>query len=52
MDSLRVEKEFDFDFPFDMLEIRNYVKEILSTLGIDTKLPDIKETDFNYLSQG
>lgn len=51
MDSLRVEKEFDFDFPFDMLAIRNYVQEILSTLGIDTKLPDIKETDFNYLSQ-
>jgi len=52
MNSLRVEKEFDFDFPFDMLAIRDYVQEILSILKIDTKLPDIQETDFNYLSQG
>lgn len=52
MDSLRVEKEFDFDFPFDMMAIRTYVEEILSILEIDAKLPNFKETDFNYLSQG
>ncbi|MDA1478419.1 hypothetical protein [Bacillus changyiensis] len=50
-DTLFVKEEFDFDFPFDMLAIRNYVQEILSLLGIDKKLPDFKETAFNYLSQ-
>ncbi|AEB65747.1 hypothetical protein BUN12_3150 [Bacillus amyloliquefaciens] len=51
MDTLTVKEEFDFDFPFDMLAIREYVQELLSTLKIDKKLPKLKETDFNYLSQ-
>ncbi|ABS76113.1 hypothetical protein F0M21_19435 [Bacillus velezensis] len=51
MDTLTVKEEFDFDFPFDMLAIREYVQELLSTLKIDKKLPKFKETDFNYLSQ-
>ncbi|NUI22731.1 hypothetical protein HUN87_06735 [Bacillus amyloliquefaciens] len=51
MDTLTVKEEFDFDFPFDMLAIREYVQELLSTLKIDKKLPEFKETDFNYLSQ-
>ncbi|MHA6165213.1 hypothetical protein [Bacillus mojavensis] len=51
MDTLAVKEEFDFDFPFDMLAIREYVQELLSTLKIDKELPECKETDFNYLSQ-
>ncbi|MDP4524291.1 hypothetical protein [Bacillus halotolerans] len=51
MDTLTVTEEFDFDFPFDMLAIREYVQELLSTLKIDKNLPECKETDFNYLSQ-
>ncbi|PSA95439.1 hypothetical protein C6370_10755 [Bacillus atrophaeus] len=51
MDTLTVKEEFDFDFPFDMLSIRKYVQELLSTLKIDKKLPEFEETDFNYLSQ-
>ncbi|AKL87075.1 hypothetical protein [Bacillus atrophaeus] len=51
MDTLTVKEEFDFDFPFDMLAIRKYVQELLSTLKIDKKLPEFEETDFNYLSQ-
>ncbi|OCB95694.1 uncharacterized protein SRCM101294_01941 [Bacillus amyloliquefaciens] len=51
MDTLTVKEEFDFDFPFDMLAIREYIQELLSTLKIDKKLPKLKETDFNYLSQ-
>lgn len=35
----------DFDFPYEMLAIRNYIEKILKSLGID------KEKDFNYLSQ-
>lgn len=51
MDTLTVKEEFDFDFPFDMLAIRKYVQELLSTLKIDKKLPEFEETNFNYLSQ-
>lgn len=51
MDTLTVKEEFDFDFPFDMLVIRKYVQELLSTLKIDKKLPEFEEMDFNYLSQ-
>lgn len=51
MDSVLVQDEFDFDFPFDMLAIRNYVEQILNSLNIDTKLPGLNEKDFNYLSQ-
>lgn len=51
MDSVLVQEEFDFDFPFDMLAIRNYVEKILKSLSIDKAIPDIKEKDFNYLSQ-
>lgn len=51
MDSLLVQDEFDFDFPFDMLAIRNYVEKILKSLNIDKKVPEINEKDFNYLSQ-
>ncbi|RST57789.1 hypothetical protein D5F11_020725 [Siminovitchia terrae] len=51
MDILRVEEEFDYDFPFHMLAVRDYIQEILSTVGIDEKLPNLKNTDFNYLSQ-
>nr|WP_225221055.1 hypothetical protein [Bacillus norwichensis] len=50
MDILRVEEEFEYDYP-DMLAIRDYVQEILSTADIDEKLPNLKNTDFNYLSQ-
>lgn len=45
MDTLTVKEEFDFDFPFDMLAIREYVQELLSTLKIDKKLPKFKETE-------
>ncbi|MEC1292043.1 hypothetical protein P9B58_17910 [Bacillus mojavensis] len=51
MDTLTVTEEFDFDFPFDMLAIREYVQELLSTLKIEKKLPEFEKTDFNYLSQ-
>lgn len=50
MDILRVEEDFEYDYP-DMLAIRDYVQEILSTADIDEKLPNLKNTDFNYLSQ-
>lgn len=49
MDSVLVQEEFDF--PLDMLTIRNYVEKILKSLSIDKEIPDIKEKDFNYLSQ-
>lgn len=51
MDSVLVQEEFDFDFPFDMLAIRNYVEKVLKSLSINKEIPDIKEKDFNYLSQ-
>ncbi|MEC1751889.1 hypothetical protein [Bacillus mojavensis] len=51
MDTLTVTEEFDFDYPFDMLAIREYVQELLSTLKIEKKLPEFEKTDFNYLSQ-
>lgn len=53
MDSVFVQEkfEFEFDFPFDMLAIRNYVEKILKSLSIDKEIPDIKEKGFNYLSQ-
>ncbi|BDG82309.1 hypothetical protein BSF_40380 [Bacillus subtilis] len=51
MDTLTVTEEFNFDFPFDMPAIREYVQELLSPLKIDKKLPEFEETDFNYLSQ-
>ncbi|KXZ18972.1 hypothetical protein AXI59_15675 [Bacillus nakamurai] len=51
MNLLKVEEEFNFDFPFDMLAIRNYVQEILNILGIDETLPTMEESDFDRLSQ-
>ncbi|MFN2747283.1 MULTISPECIES: hypothetical protein [Bacillus] len=51
MNLLKVEEEFDFDFPFDMLAIRHYVQEILNILGINETLPNMKESNFDKLSQ-
>ncbi|MCY8824421.1 hypothetical protein [Bacillus atrophaeus] len=51
LNTLTVKKEFDFDFPFDMLAIRRYVQELIYMLGIDLILPDIQESDFDRLSQ-
>lgn len=51
MDTLSVKEEFDFDFPFNMIAIRDYIQEILPVLGISKGLPDFEELDFNYLSQ-
>lgn len=49
--TLKVEEEFVFDFPFDILTIRNYVQEILIKLNIKEQLPTFQEADFDYLSQ-
>ncbi|MGG0969552.1 hypothetical protein ABE128_03955 [Bacillus subtilis] len=51
MDILSVKEEFDFDFPFDMLAIKSYVQELIKMLGIDITLPEMKERDFDKLSQ-
>lgn len=51
MDNVLVQEEFDFDFPYEMLAICDYVEKILKSLGIDKEIPNIKEKDFNYLSQ-
>ncbi|MDF9759268.1 hypothetical protein OKW24_001041 [Peribacillus simplex] len=49
--TLKVEEEFVFDFPFDMMSIRNYVQENLIKLNIKEQLPTFQEADFDYLSQ-
>ncbi|MDW7617956.1 hypothetical protein SC499_25705 [Peribacillus simplex] len=49
--TLKVEEEFVFDFPFDMMTIRNYVQEILIKLNIKEQLRTFQEADFDYLSQ-
>lgn len=51
MNTLSVKEDFSFNFPFDMVAIRNHVQELLSLLKIDKKLPDLEELSFNYLSQ-
>ncbi|MCY8199193.1 hypothetical protein MOC25_05730 [Bacillus subtilis] len=51
MDILSVKEEFDFDFPFNMLAIKSYVQELIKRLGIDITLPEMKERDFDKLSQ-
>lgn len=51
MDILKVEEEFNFDFPSDMLAISRYVQTLLTQLHSDKKLPVLTENDFNYLSQ-
>lgn len=51
MDTLSVKEEFDFDFPFNMLAIKSYVQELIKMLGIDITLPEMKERDFDKLSQ-
>ncbi|MDS9995354.1 hypothetical protein [Bacillus atrophaeus] len=51
MDILSVKEEFDFDFPFNMLAIKSYVQELIKMLGIDITLPEMKERDFDKLSQ-
>lgn len=51
MNSLWVEEEFNFDFPFDMLAVHEYVQQLLLRLNIEKKLPVLEESDFNYLSQ-
>ncbi|KIL30430.1 hypothetical protein B4071_1788 [Bacillus subtilis] len=51
MDILSVKEEFDFDFPFNMLAIKSYVQELIKMLGIDIILPEMKERDFDKLSQ-
>lgn len=51
MDILSVKEEFDFDFPFDMLAIKRYVQELINILGINLTLPEMKERDFDKLSQ-
>ncbi len=50
-DILSVKEEFDFDFPFNMLAIKSYVQELIKMLGIDITLPEMKERDFDKLSQ-
>ena len=50
MDTLSVEKEFEFDFPYDMLAIQRYVNDLLKRVQAN-KLPAMTEKDFNYLSQ-
>lgn len=49
MDILSVKEEFDF--PFNMLAIKSYVQELIKMLGIDITLPEMKERDFDKLSQ-
>lgn len=51
LDTLTVEEEFTFNFPYEMLAVRTYVQELLAKLNIDKKLPVLEESDFNYLSQ-
>lgn len=51
MDILSVKEELDFDFPFNMLAIKSYVQELIKMLGIDITLPEMKERDFDKLSQ-
>lgn len=51
VNTLKVEEEFVFDFPFDMLAIRKYVEELLKKLDIKEPLPVFQEVDFDYLSQ-
>ncbi|MGE7758574.1 hypothetical protein [Peribacillus sp. NPDC097895] len=49
--TLKVEEEFVFDFPFDMMAIRKYVQEMLIRLDIKEQLPNFQEADFDHLSQ-
>ncbi|AMQ04998.1 hypothetical protein [Sporosarcina psychrophila] len=51
MNTLFVEEEFVFDFPYDMLVIRKYVQEILTILKNYVLLPIFEEINFNYFSQ-
>ena len=49
--NLQMKEAFDFDFPVDMLAVRDYVQKVLTLLKLDIELPNIQESDFNYLSQ-
>lgn len=51
MDRLKVEEEFEFNFPYDMLAISEHVQTLLAKLDVDKKIPALEEGDFNYLSQ-
>jgi len=48
--NLQLREEFNFDFPIDMLAVRDYVQKILTLLKLEIELPNIQESDFNYLS--
>ena len=48
---LQTKEVFDFDFPVDLLAVRDYVQKVLTLLKLDIELPNIQEFDFNYLSQ-
>lgn len=49
--NLKMKEAFNFDFPVDMLTVRDYVQKVLTLLKLDIELPIIQESDFNYLSQ-
>ena len=51
MESVKVAEEFEFDFPFEIRAIRTYVEELVHVLKLDVTLPELREKDFNYLSQ-
>ena len=51
MEEVKVEEEFDFDFPNDMDAVRRYAQYVLELTGHKKELEQLKNGRFNYLTQ-
>lgn len=48
---MNLQMKDELDFPMDMPTVADYVQKVLTLLKLDIELPNIQESDFNYLSQ-
>ena len=48
---MNLQMKDELDFPVDMPTVADYVQKVLTLLKLDIELPNIQESDFNYLSQ-
>ena len=51
MEEVKVEEEFDFDFPNDMDAVRRYAQYVLELTGNKKDLGQLENERFNYLTQ-
>ena len=48
---INLQMKDELDFLMDMPTVADYVQKVLTLLKLDIELPNIQESDFNYLSQ-